>query len=422
MIKKLRNSLLTTSVLVATTLSTSQAAEMRMSWWGGDSRHQATQEALKICGAKHGHTIKPEFTGWKGHFEKLTTQIAGKTEADIMQVNWPWLSIYSADGNGFADLTQFSDTIDLSSWNSDQQTAGSMKGKLNGLPISTTGRLFVFNKTAWDKAGLSIPTSWDELIAAGPVFAEKLGDDYYPFEASRLDAALIVNLYGTQATGQSLIDPDSGQINWSKEDLSRSIEFYKTLVDNHVIPSWKDVAAAGNIPLHENPDWVSGKIGGTYQWDSTYFKISDPMDDGQELVYANLLTQDGQKSPGVYRKASMVFSISANSPNQEAAAQIVNCLLVEQEGVAALGSTRGVPASTVAREQLLKAETIQQIQIDAQAKVIAAEGPGIHPMMEFPSVRSAMQDNLELFAYGEVDADVAADEMILAISEALEKF
>jgi oligogalacturonide transport system substrate-binding protein len=30
-----------------------------------------------------------------------------------------------------------------------------------------------------------------------------------------------------------------------------------------------------------------------------------------------------------------------------------------------------------------------------------------------------MQDNLELFAYGEVDAETAADEMIYGIEEAL---
>ncbi len=407
--------------LATTALSgAAQAAELRMSWWGGDSRHAATQEALKICGAKHGHTIKPEFTGWSGHYEKLTTQIAGGTEADIMQVNWPWLSIYSADGTGLADLHELSDTIDLSNWDADQIEAGSMKGKLNGLPISTTGRLFVFNKTTFEKAGLELPTTWDDLLAAGPVFQEKLGDDYYPFEAAKLDAALIMTLYGTQATGKPLIDPETNKLAWTKDELINAIEFYQKLVDNHVIMSWKDVAAAGNVRLHENPNWSNGKIAGTYQWDSTYFKISDPLADGQELVYTDLLSQDGQKTPGIYRKASMVFSISANSPNKEAAAQVVNCLLNESEGVAALGSTRGVPASMAARTQLLDAGAIKQIQIDAQARVINAEGPAIHPMMEFPDVRSAMQDNLELFAYGEVDAATAADEMIYAIEEALE--
>jgi oligogalacturonide transport system substrate-binding protein len=296
-----------------------------------------------------------------------------------------------------------------------------MNGALNGLPVSTTGRLFVFNKTTWDAAGLPIPTTWDELVAAGPIFKEKLGEDYYPFEAAGLDAALIVTLYGTQATGRPLIDPATNTLAWSKDELVNAITLYQTLVDNGVIESWPDRAANGNTPLHENPEWSQGKIAGTYQWDSTYFKISDPLVDGQELVYADLLSQDGQQTPGIYRKASMVFSISANTEHPEAAAEVLNCLLNEPEGVAALGSTRGVPASATARDQLLGAEAIAPIQIEAQAKVIEAEGPGIHPMMEFPSVRSAMSDNLELFAYGEISAEEAAEEMMLAIEEALEE-
>lgn len=407
--------------LATTTLGgAAQAADLRMSWWGGDSRHAATQEALKVCGAKYGHNISPEFTGWSGHYEKLTTQIAGGTEADIMQVNWPWLSIYSADGTGLADLNELSDTIDLSSWDAAQIDAGSMKGKLNGLPISTTGRLFLFNKTTFDKAGLELPMTWDDLINAGNVFQEKLGDDYYPFEATKLDAALIMTLYGTQATGKALIDPETNKLAWTKDDLVNAIEFYQSLVDNHVVMPWKEAASTGIKALHENPAWSSGKIAGTYQWDSTYFKMSDPLEEGQVLAYVNPLKQDGQKTEGIYRKASMVFSISANSDNKEAAAQVVNCMLNEAEGVAALGSTRGVPASKAAREQLLGADAIKQIQTDAQAQVLNAEGPAIHPMMEFPTVRSALQDNLELFAYGEIDASTAADDIIYSLNEALE--
>lgn len=416
----MKKTVLTAALAASTIAGAAQAAELRMSWWGGNSRHEATQAALEVCGAKHGHVIKPEFTGWSGHYEKLTTQIAGGTEADIMQVNWPWLSIYSADGTGLADLNTLSDIIDLSSWDADQIEAGTMVGKLNGLPISTTGRLFVFNKSTYAKAGLEVPNTWDELVAAGPVFREKLGEDYYPFEAAKLDAALVMVIYGTQKTGKALIDPETNELAWTKEELTDAVSFYKTLVDNHVIIPWPDVAAAGNIKLHENPNWASGKIAGTYQWDSTYFKITGPLEEGQEVVYHGLLSQDGQKTPGIYRKASMVFSISENSPHKEAAAQIVNCLLNEEEGVAALGSTRGVPASKAAREQLLAADAIKAVQIEAQAKVINAQGPAIHPMMEFPTVRSALEDNLELFAYGEIDAETAADDMIYAINEALE--
>lgn len=89
------------------------AAELRMSWWGGESRHVATQKAIAACGEKYGHTIKGEFTGFDGYLEKLTTQMAGKTEADIVQVNWPWLPLFSKNGEGFADLRQLK-PLDLS--------------------------------------------------------------------------------------------------------------------------------------------------------------------------------------------------------------------------------------------------------------------------------------------------------------------
>ncbi|PRY77698.1 oligogalacturonide transport system substrate-binding protein [Yoonia maritima] len=407
--------------LTSTILAGSATAdELRMSWWGGDSRHAATQAALEVCGAKHGHTISPEFTGWSGHFEKVVTQVAGGTEADIMQINWPWLPILSADGTGFADMNQLSDTIDLSSWDAAQIEAGTMNGALNGLSVSTTGRLFVFNKNSFEAAGLAIPTTWAELMAAGPVFRDTLGEDFYPFEAAGLDAALIITLYGTQKTGKPLIDPATNTVLWTKEELVDAIEMYQAMVDEHVIEAWRDRAAAGNVALHENPRWSRGEIAGTYQWDSTYFKISDPLDEGQEVIYTGILSQDGQQTEGIYRKSSMVFSISANSDHQEAAAEVLNCLLNEPEGVAAMGTARGVPSSSAAKALLSDAGAIAPEQSAAQQLVLDAEGPAIHPFMEHPDVRSAMSDNLELFAYGEIDAETAADDMLYGINEALE--
>lgn len=396
------------------------ADDLRMSWWGGDSRHEATQAALLACGEKHGHTISPEFTGWSGHFEKVVTQIAGGTEADIMQINWPWLPILSADGTGFADLNTLSDMIDLSNWDVAQLDAGTIKGKLNGLSVSTTGRLFVFNKNTFEAAGIAIPTTWDELMAAGPVFRDTLGADFYPFEAAGLDASLIITLYGTQKTGKPLIDPVTSELNWTKEELVDAINMYQAMVDNHVIEAWRDRAAAGNVALHENPRWSRGEIAGTYQWDSTYFKISDPLDEGQEIVYAGLLSQDGELTQGIYRKPSMVFAISANSDHPQAAAEVLNCLMNEPEGIAAMGTARGVPSSVAARTQLTDAGEIKPEQTAAQQLVLDAAGPGIHPFMEHPDVRTAMDDNLELFAYGEIDAETAADDIIYGIQEALD--
>lgn len=409
------------AALATTALGSSlNAAELRMSWWGGDSRHAATQTALEVCGEKHGHTIKPEFTGWSGHFEKVATQLAGGTEADIMQINWPWLPIFSENGDGFADLNTLSDTIDLEQWPADMRAAASRSGALNGLPASLSGRIFFFNKTTYEKAGINVPTNLDELMAAGPIFKDVLGDDYYPFEATGLDASLLIQNIVTQRTGKSLINPDTNEVQWSAEELQAGIDYYQAMVDNHVIQSWKEKAAAGNVALHENANWTSGKIAGTYLWDTVYFKISDPLEEGQELVPSGLLRLADSQNDGVFRKPSMVFSISANSENQEAAAQVLNCLTTEAEGIAAMSSARGVPSSAVAAKQLLEAGGIKQIQVDAQAMVLAAEAPAISPFNEDPDVRAGLEDTLELFAYGELNSAEAADEILMLVNEALE--
>ncbi|WP_417689250.1 ABC transporter substrate-binding protein [Roseibium sp.] len=404
------------------TSSVAGAAELRMSWWGGDSRHAATQEALKVCGEKYGHSIKPEYTGWSGHLEKVTTQIAGGTEADIMQINWPWLPLFSATGEGFADLNQFSGTIDLSNWSSDQLASTTVSGKLNGLPLSTTGRTFFFNKTTFDKAGIAVPQTWDDLFAAGATLKEKLGADYYPMNAIKETAALLVSLYATQQTGKDLVDPETNRVAWTPEELAAAIDFYGKMVAEGVVMSQKDVAAAGNVRLYENPQWWDGRIAGSYEWDSTFFKYSDPLQEGQELVPVKLLKTDGAKTEGVYRKPSMMFSISRNSQNQEAAAQILNCLLNEPEGIAALGTTRGLPASKAAAMQLNDAGDIRAELATANAIIMAGTGPTVSPLNEHPEVRGIFLDTLEEYAYDMINSRDAAERIIEEINETLAEF
>ncbi|WP_265517360.1 ABC transporter substrate-binding protein [Nitratireductor luteus] len=402
-----------------------QAADLRMSWWGGDSRHIATQEALKACGEKHGHTIQPEFTGWTGHQEKVTTQLAGGTEADIMQINWPWLPLLSLDGSGFADLREYSDTIDLGQWPEEQLESGTMNGKLNGLPISTTGRVFFFNKASFEKAGVPLPATWDDLISAASVFKEKLGEDYFPFDATGqngLTAVLVVSLATTQMTGKDLIDPATNTVAWSAEELQKGIEFHQSLVDQGVIRSWKTVAGGGNVELFELPAWSDGRIAGSYEWDSTYSKFNDPLEEGQELVPVKLLTIHDAVTEGVYRKPSMVFSISKNSKNPEAAAQIVNCLLNEPEGIQALGDSRGIPASRIASETLADSGAINPQLLEANRIVMEAKGPTVSPFNEHPEVREIFQDTLEAHAYGQISAADASVEIIEGVNGVLEKF
>lgn len=403
-----------TALALVLAASAASAADLRMSWWGGDGRHVATQEALKLCGARFGHVVKPEFTGWQGHGEKVTTQLAGGTEADIMQINWPWLHQFSRDGSGFADLREFAGQIDLSQWTEEQLAGGTMNGKLNGIPVSVTGRVFYFNDAAFQKAGLPMPTSWADLAAAAKVMN---AEDAYPFDAAKLNAIFIVSLAATQATGKDMIDPATGEIAWSEADLVAALNFYQSLVDQGVIRAWKDAVAVGNVELFDDPAWAEGRIGGSYEWDSTYAKYADPLKEGK-LVPVPPFQVEGATTDGVYKKPSMVFSISKNSRNPQAAAEIVNCLLNDPEAVLILGDTRGLPASAVALKTLTDAGKLSPELIAATEIVATSTGPAVSPVNEHPAVRDAFQSAIEAFAYGQVTTEEAAAMIIKDVQRA----
>ena len=90
--------------------SMAQNVDLRMSWWGGNGRHQVTLKALEEFHKQNPDiNVKAEYTGWDGHLSRLTTQIAGGTEPDVMQTNWNWLPIFSKTGDGFYDLNKMKD-------------------------------------------------------------------------------------------------------------------------------------------------------------------------------------------------------------------------------------------------------------------------------------------------------------------------
>lgn len=407
-----------TALVGAMASAGAHAADLRMSWWGGDSRHVATQKALKACGDKYGHTIKAEFTGFDGYLEKLTTQMAGGTEADIMQVNWPWLPLFSRKGDGFADLRKLKG-LDLSNWTQSDLASGEMNGVLQGIPVSTTGRVFFFNTTTFKKAGIPVPESWDGFFAATRALKEKLGKDYYTFNAVKETAQLLITLVVVQKTGKDLVDPKTNRVAWSVDELADGINFYQKLVDAGAIHSMKEDAAAGNVNLFEKPDWADGHIAGSYEWDSTYDKYAKPLKEGEVLEPVEMLRVPGAVTDGVYRKPSMVFSISKHSQNPEAAAQVLNCLLNEPEGIDALGTTRGIPSSKAATARLGQDTTKVGI---ANAIVMGASGPTVSPFNENPEARGAFLDTLEQFAYGQLDAKEAAEQIIDGVNDVLAKF
>lgn len=131
------------------------------SWWGGDDRHEATLEAIEIWNELHPEiTIVAEYGGWDGWTEKISAQISGNTVPDVMQINYDWLINFSKDGLGFYDLYTL-DNLDLSGYDEETLLFGEVKGHLNAVTVSMSGRGLFYNSEVYDSIGASYPETWD---------------------------------------------------------------------------------------------------------------------------------------------------------------------------------------------------------------------------------------------------------------------
>src|SRR5690606_12574993 len=109
---------------------------LRMYWWGGDNRHERTQQAIDLFEDKYPNiTVEPEFADWTGYWEKLATSTAGKNMPDVIQMDQLYLASY-ADRGTLVDLTDYD--IGTDGMEESVLGMGGSDGGLYAIPISTS--------------------------------------------------------------------------------------------------------------------------------------------------------------------------------------------------------------------------------------------------------------------------------------------
>lgn len=409
------------STLIASTLGMAAGSafaaddvDLRMSWWGGNGRHQVTLKAVEEFQKQHPNIkVKSEYTGWDGHLSRLTTQIAGGTEPDVMQTNWNWLPIFSKTGTGFYDLNTVKGELDLTQFDPKELQTTTVDGKLNGIPISVTARVFYFNDETWKKAGVEYPKTWDELMAAGKTFESKLGKQYFPVVLEHQDTLSLLRSYMVQKYNIPEIDTAKKQFGYSKEQWVEFFGMYKKLIDSHVMPDTKYYASFGKSNMYEMKPWIEGEWAGTYMWNSTINKYSDNLKPPAKLELGSYPMLPGATDAGMFFKPAQMFSISKTTKHPKEAAMLINFLLNEKAGVEALGLERGVPLSKAAVTQLTADGVIKDNDPAVAGLKLAQSLPNklsTSPYFDDPQIVSLFGTSLQYIDYGQKTVEETAAE------------
>ncbi len=398
-----------------------EKVELRISWWGGDDRHTATLDAIKKFEELNPNiTVKSEYGGWDGHAEKITTQLAGGTCTDIIQINYDWISRLSKDGKGFYDLEALKDIIALDNYSENDLAFGKSNGVLNAIPVSTTGRNIYYNKTVFDKVGVPLPITWEEFIATGEKFAAQ---GLYPFDlddGSGFTGWYLATVYVQQKTGKNFINED-GTLGFSVEDIQAGLDFYKSLEDAKVI---RDLEArtneAGTTPLYQTPSWIDGKVAGVLEWNSSIGKFESVLKEkGQELALGELLMLKDAKATGWYQKPSLLFAINKDTKYPEESAKLLNFLLNDPEASVILGTSRGIPSSKAAAKALADAGKLSGIAYDGFNQIANCNPELVSPYMENAKMKEIYIEATQKTSYGQGTTAEIAQEMFDKMTEQL---
>jgi len=406
------------------TVKPTESAEpvtLRFSWWGGDDRHEATLAAIQEFEVEHPNIkVEAEYGGWSGWQEKITTQILGKQEADLMQVNWNWLYLFSKNGDGFYNINELSDQIDLANYSPEVLEGMTIKGNLNGIPVSTTGRIFVYNEAIYEKAGVAIPESFADLYAAGAVFKEKLGDDYYPLAGDRYTWTLLWRYYLEQKYGKEWIVDN--KLNYTQEELVDGYNFMLGLEEKHVIPGLKAIASGGAADAVENdPKWIDGHYAGTYEWDSAVAKWEASLAEGK-LVLGKFPTDLGPNKSAI-SKISLGFSISKNTKHPVEAAMLLSYLVEKEAGVKTLGLSRGIVSNKAAIAVLEGEGKLEGLNYEGNKAIHEFAGFGFDPNFEATNLRDDLYKALSVeVSYGETTPEDAAAKIIETVNAYNEEY
>lgn len=386
---------------------------LRFAWWGSDARHEATLAAIeRYCELHPNVTIEGEYQGYDGYLQKLTTQLSGKTEPDLLQLDYIWFPELAAQGDLFVDLGA-NENVDISVYS--QQVLEdycSINGKVISLPMGSAGFGAIINKNFYEKHNIPLDTewTWQSMLEEGKrIHEENPGDYLLGVETGGL-SGFVLGSYLYSKTDSYYVDEESYQVTASKEDLTEAFTVMKELFDTGVAqPLGEASLFVGQ--MEQNPKWINDEIGFVMDFSSTVGKYKAALGDDAVGVARQPYVEGGANKSTRY-KPSMVLSVSNRSEHIDIATDFANWMMTDPEAVRILGTQRSVPTCDTA-VALLEEEGSVDPDVAKMCEITledtAAPPPLVLDNAEFNDV---VKNICEQVVYGQLTPEEAADKIL----------
>lgn len=398
---------------------------LRFAWWGSDARHEATLNAIQKYQEIHPNvTIEGEYQGYDGYQQKLMTQIAGKTEPDLMQLDYIWYPDLAAQSDIFVDL-EAAPGVDLSVYSEGVlKDYCSINGKVIALPMGTNGFGTMINKTFFEKHNIPTDTvwTWESMIEEGRKIHDSNPDDYlFAIESGTSSGGIgpfVMGSYLYSKTGQYWADGENYTVRASKEDLTSAFTVLKDLFESGTAQPLGE-ASLFTGQMEQNPKWLNGEMGFTVDWSGTVGKYKAAIGEENFTVGMPPFAENGDNQM-ITMKPSMVLAVSNRSENAEIAADFANWMMTDEEAVKILGTQRSVPTSQKAFEILEKDNALDADIARMCEFTNANPAPPAPSVQDNTEVADMVKDICEQVVYGQLSPEAAADKFLTDVQAKLD--
>jgi ABC-type glycerol-3-phosphate transport system substrate-binding protein len=249
--------------------SETQGETIRLWLNGGDTPDELVNFAIAEFNKIHPDvTVQFERQEWTGIVEKLTTSLSSSDSPDVVEFGNTQAQAFEAAG-AVVDLTPHAADLGGDDLLQSLREAGTYDGKLYGVPYYAGARIMIYRKDLFEAAGVEIPTTLDEMVAAG-VALQEANADTPNFSGIYLPGknwyAVLSFLW---ANGGDIATQENGE--WVGQlDSPGSIaglEYFKTLFDTaNGAPADGDDAndyiafCNGEVGMMPAPGWKPGQI------------------------------------------------------------------------------------------------------------------------------------------------------------------
>jgi N,N'-diacetylchitobiose transport system substrate-binding protein len=236
---------------------------------GGDTPDELVEYAIAEFNKVHPDVeVQFERQQWTGIVEKLTTALSSSDSPDVVEFGNTQAQSFEAAG-AVMDLSEHREALGGDDLLQSLLEAGTYDGNLYAVPYYAGARIVIYRKDLFEKAGIEVPTTLEEFLAAGVALKEDNADVpnfsgiYLPGRNWYAVLSFLWEHGGDIATQEG--DEWVGQLD-SPESIE-GLEFFKQVFDEaNAAPADGDDAndyiafCNGEVGMMPAPGWKPGQI------------------------------------------------------------------------------------------------------------------------------------------------------------------